>query len=107
MTVLILLLIGTFCLTRGAHAQLNLTLDQHHAIREIIKETKPQSVRGPLTVEVGDKLPADIKTQAIPTQAAQRVPQIKAHEFFVFNGQIFLVDPKDREIDGVIKLTTD
>ena len=115
----ILLIVGTFCLAGAAHAQsspqepvavtpkVNLTLEQHHMIREIIKDTNPQPVAGSVKAEVGDKMPADIKAQQMPTLVAQRVPQIKTHEFFVADGQIFIVDPQDKEIEAVIKLSTD
>jgi hypothetical protein len=113
-----MLTLGTFC-AGEAHAQtspqqpvaaspkLNLTLEQRHVIREIIKDMKPQSTGGEIKADVGDKIPSDIQAQAMPTQVAQKVPQVKAHEFFVADGQIVIVDPKDNRIADIIKLTAD
>ena len=47
----------------------------------------------------------DIKVQAMPDQVAKKVPQVKTHEFFVADGQIYIVDPKDNKVADVIKLT--
>jgi Protein of unknown function (DUF1236) len=87
--------------------KLNLTLEQRHVIREIIKDMKTAPAAAELKAGVGDKIPADIKVQAMPSQVAQKVPQIKTHEFFVADGQIVIVDPKDHRVAEVIKLTAD
>jgi hypothetical protein len=118
-TAAITLMLGTFSAGGSAHSQtspqqpvasspkLNLTLEQRHVIREIIKDMKPQSAAGEIKADVGDKIPADVTAQAMPTQIAQKVPQVKAHEFFVADGQIVIVDPKDKRIADIIKLTAD
>jgi uncharacterized protein DUF1236 len=115
----LMLAVGTLCMTADGHPQtspqepvaattkLNLTLEQRHVIREIIKDSKPEPVSGSVKAEVGEKMPTDVKPQAMPTQVAQKVPQIKAHEFFVADGQIVIVDPKDNRIAEVIKLSAD
>src|SRR5262245_44876971 len=118
-TAVVTLMLGTFCAGGSVHSQpalqapvaatpkLNLTLEQRHVIREIIKDMKPQSAAGEIKAEVGDKIPADVTAQAMPTQIAQKVPQVKAHEFFVADGQVVIVDPKDKRIADIIKLTAD
>jgi hypothetical protein len=113
----LLLILGAFGMPASALSQtspqgpvaiapkLNLTLEQRHVIREIIKDMKTEPAPAEVKPAVGDTIPADIKVQAMPDQVAKKVPQIKTHEFFVADGQIFIVDPKDNRVAEVIKLT--
>ena len=113
----LVLILGAFGMPASAPAQtspqgpaavapkLNLTLEQRHVIREIIKDMKTEPAPAEVKPAVGDTIPADIKVQAMPDQVAKKVPQIKTHEFFVADGQIFIVDPKDNRVAEVIKLT--
>jgi hypothetical protein len=43
----------------------------------------------------------------MPSEIARKVPQVKAHRYFVTAQQIVIVDPKDNKITEVIKLTAD
>jgi len=118
-TAALVLMLTQSCVSNSLYAQtpaqepvavspkLNLTLEQRHVIREIIKDMKTEPVAAELKAAVGDQIPADIKVQAMPTQVAQKVPQVKTHEFFIADGQIVIVDPKDHRVAEVIKLTAD
>jgi hypothetical protein len=113
----LVLVVGAFGMPASALAQtspqgpvavvskLNLTLEQRHVIREVIKDMKTESAPAEVKPAVGDTIPADIKVQAMPDQVAKKVPQVKTHEFFVADGQIYIVDPKDNKVADVIKLT--
>lgn len=115
----LVLLLSQFCIAGTAHTQgptqppatvspkVNLSLEQRHVIREIIKDTGPESATTNIRATVGDEIPTEVKLQPMPSQVVQKVPQIKAHEFFVADGQIFIVDPKDHKVADVIKLATD
>jgi hypothetical protein len=39
----------------------------------------------------------------MPARVAEKVPQVKSHEFFVQNDKIALVDPKNHKIVEVIE----
>ncbi len=103
------------CLGAGALAQtpalqpalpapkLNLTLEQRHVIRELIKDAKPQS-SGNLHPSVGDTVPQNVDLKPMPGEVAEKVPQVKTHRFFVADGEIVIVDPKDSKVADVIKL---
>ena len=84
--------------------KLNLTLEQRHVIREIIKDIKSEPASAEVRATVGEKVPQDIKLQPMPSDVAQKVPQVKTHRFFVAGGQIVIVDPKDNVVAEVIKL---
>jgi hypothetical protein len=40
----------------------------------------------------------------MPTAVAQKVPQVKAHRYFLTEEQVVIVDPKDNKVVEVIKL---
>jgi hypothetical protein len=87
--------------------KLNLTLEQRHVIKEIIKDMKTESAGAEVAPSVGDPIPAGVKLQPMPADIAQKVPQVKTHTFFVTDEQIVIVDPKDSKVAEVIKLAAD
>jgi hypothetical protein len=107
------------CITSNIHAQtpaqepaatspkLNLTLEQRHVIKEIIKDIKTEPAPAEVAVAVGDKISQDINLQPMPSDVALKVPQVKTHRFFVAGQQIVIVDPKDNKVAEVIKLGAD
>ena len=118
MAVALALMLGGLCMTANVFAQtppqepvtvsskLNLTLEQRHVIREIIKDMKIEPAAD-MKPAVGDQVPGNVRVQEMPNQVTQKVPQVKTHEFFVADGQIVIVDPKDHRVAEVIKLTAD
>jgi len=81
--------------------KLNLTVEQRFTIRELIKDVKSKPASAPA---VGDAIPADVQPQPMPAAVAQKVPQVKAHKFFVAKDEIVIVDPKDNTVAELIKL---
>ncbi|HEU4357914.1 MAG TPA: hypothetical protein VFR54_05615 [Xanthobacteraceae bacterium] len=108
------------CLAVGAGAQvtprqpedvlapapkLNLTLEQRHTIREFVKDMKADAPE--VKTEIGDPIPQGITPRPMPSDVAQKVPQVKSHRFFLTAQQIVIVDPKDNKVADVIKLAED
>jgi hypothetical protein len=92
---------------RPAAPKLNLTLEQRYTIREIIKEKKAEGTAVDATAAVGDPVPQGVTTQAMPSDVGEKVPQVKAHRYFLTQQNIVIVDPKDNRVAEVIKLTAD
>jgi hypothetical protein len=88
-------------------AKLNLSLEQRFTIREIIKDKKAEGAAVDARAAVGDPVPQGVTTQAMPSDVAQKVPQVKAHRYFLTAQEIVIVDPKDNRVAEVIKLTAD
>jgi hypothetical protein len=86
--------------------KLNLTLEQHHIIKENLKDLNktPSDEKPPA---VGDHIPPNTELQPIPTAVAQKVPQVKTHKFYIAGGQIVIVDPKANIVADLIKLGAD
>ena len=90
-TVAIVLMIS--CISSNIRAQtpaqeltavppkLNLTLEQRYIIKEIIKDMTIERVSAKV-LTVGDQTPHNIRLQPIPSDVAQKAPQIKRHKFW-------------------------
>jgi hypothetical protein len=87
--------------------KLNLTLEQRHVIKEIIKDMKIEPTAVEVRAAVDEQIPQGINLQPMPGDVAQKVPQVKTHKFFVAGGEIVIVDPKDNVVAEVIKLGAD
>jgi hypothetical protein len=81
----------------------NLSVQQRHIIKEIIKELKVPAADAAVRLEAGVKVPSDIRLSPMPDLIAQKVPQVKSHLFFVKDDRIALVNPKDNAIAEVIE----
>ena len=87
----------------GAARTVNLTLEQRHVIRELVKELKVESAKDDLKVAAGDEIPGKVALQPVPPLIGQKVPQIKAHRLYVTQSQILIVDPQDQKVVEVIE----
>ena len=52
-------------------------------------------------------IPENVDLQPMPSQVAEKVPQVKSHRFFIADEQIVIVDPKDKKVADIIKLGPD
>jgi uncharacterized protein DUF1236 len=85
-------------------SKLNLTLEQRHTIKEFMKDRKAEVASPKAQAIVGDPIPAGVTPQPMPADVGQKVPQVKAHRFFLTADEIVIVDPKDNKVAEVIKL---
>jgi hypothetical protein len=83
--------------------KLNLTLEQRHVIKEVIKDMKVPPATTSVH-EIGDALPSDAAPQPMPADISRKVPQVKTHRFIVTAERILIVDPKDNKVADVIEL---
>ena len=83
--------------------KVNLTLEQRHTIKELIKDVKVDQAPTGTATSIGAKVPDDVHLNPMPAEVAQRVPQIKSHLFFVEGGKVVIVDPKDRTVADAIE----
>jgi hypothetical protein len=86
-----------------AQPKINLTLEQRHTIKELIKDVKVAPAPENIETTVGATVPATVKLSPMPTLVAEKVPQIKSHLFFVENGKVVIVDPKENKIVDAIE----
>jgi hypothetical protein len=82
---------------------INLSLEQRHVIRELIKEAKVAETPVGGKVSPGDDVPDKVELHPIPALVGQKVPQIKAHRFYVAEGRIVIVDPQESKVVEVIE----
>ena len=82
---------------------INLTLEQRHVIRELVKDLKITPAPIDAKVSVGDDVPSQAPLQPIPPLIGQKVPQIKSHRFYVTQLQIVIVDPQEGKVSEVVE----
>jgi hypothetical protein len=82
--------------------KINLTLEQRHVIKELIKDLNIQSAPKDTETTVGATVPATINLSPMPQVVGEKVPQIKSHLFFVEDGKVVIVDPKENKIVDAI-----
>ena len=82
----------------------NLTLEQRHVIRELVRDlTVDRASDDDSKVAAGDEVPGKVKLHPIPALIGQKVPQIKAHRFYVTQSRVVIVDPQDQKVVEVIE----
>jgi hypothetical protein len=84
-------------------SKINLSLEQRHQIREIIKELKIEDSSPELHLAIGDTVSKSVSLHPMPADATAKVSRIKSHLFFMMGGQVVIVDPKNNEIVDVIE----
>jgi hypothetical protein len=82
--------------------KINITLEQRHVIKEIIKDLKISPAPQNTDTTVGATVPAAIHLSPMPPVVAEKVPQVKTHLFFIENGKVVIVDPKENKIVDAI-----
>ncbi len=85
----------------AAARTLNLTLEQRHVIRELVKDLKLDRAATD-KVSAGDQVPSQVALHPIPDLMGQKVPQIKAHRFYLTDVQIVIVDPQETKVVEVV-----
>jgi hypothetical protein len=86
--------------------KLNLTLEQRHVIKELVKDMKIEPAESSAR-SVGDNLPQDAALRPVPSDISRKVPQIRTHRFLYTADRILIVDPKDNRVAEVIELKSD
>ena len=86
-------------------SRINLTMEQHHVIKEIIKEMKIDQTSTDFAATVGEPVPPQITLHTMPSSISQKVPQIQAHRFFVTARQVVIVNANDSTVAEVIELS--
>jgi Protein of unknown function (DUF1236) len=82
--------------------KINITLEQRHVIKEIIKDLNISPAQQNIETTVGVTVPATINLSPMPLDVSEKVPQIKSHLFFLKDGKVVIVDPKENKIVDAI-----
>ena len=85
-----------------AQPKINLTLEQRHVIKEIIKDLNVSPAKENIETTVGATVPATIDLSPMPLVVYEKVPQVKSHLFFLKDGKVVIVDPKENKIVDAI-----
>jgi hypothetical protein len=83
---------------------INLTAEQYHVIKETVLKNAtatPQSESSP--IKIGERVPATVNLRAFPSELSEKISSLKSHVFYVDNGKIVIVDPKDNSVADIIE----
>jgi hypothetical protein len=88
----------------AATRTVNLTLEQRHVIRELVRDLKvARASDDDSKVAAGDEVPGKVTLHPIPPLIGQKVPQIKSHRFYVTQSRVVIADPQDQKVVEVIE----
>lgn len=86
---------------------INLTAEQYHVIKEnVLKDTTatPQTESSP--IKIGERVPATVNLRAFPSELSElseKIFSLKSYVFYVNNGKIVIVDPKDNSVADIVE----
>jgi hypothetical protein len=84
-------------------SKINLTVEQRHVIKEIVKDLPVQKLPDDAKVTTGSAAPEGAVLRSFPVEITDKVPQIKSHKFFVKGQQIVLVGPDGNDVVEIIE----
>ena len=110
--IALLLSVGTIAVGQAQNQQqrpiasstLNLTMEQRHIIKEIIKDLKFANEPKNIPIRMGQVIPKTVLLRAMPLDISRKVSQVKNHLFFLKSDRVVLVDPKDNKVVDMIDL---
>jgi len=77
----------------------NLTVEQRHVIKEIVKDLGVANVPEDAKVTTGSSAPSGVVLRFFPAEITDKIPQIKSHKFFVQGSHIVLVSPDGNVVE--------
>jgi hypothetical protein len=81
----------------------NLTVEQRHVIKELVKDMKVEKASGDMQLTVGAVAPSSVQQHPFPPEVFQKVPQVRNHQFFIKDDRVVIVSPRDNTIADVIE----
>lgn len=84
-------------------SRINLTVEQRHVIKEIVKDMPVEKAPADAQVTTGQAAPEGAVLRAFPPEITQKVPSIRAHKFFVKGQQIVIVSPDGNDVVEIIE----
>ena len=92
--------------TTGGASSTNVTLntEQKTKIRETVinSSSAPRASNLNITVNVGTTVPSSVRFAPVPSVLVEVNPQWRSYEYFVYNDEIILVDPRTHRIVAIL-----
>lgn len=84
-------------------SKINLTVEQRHVIKEIVKDMAVAKAPDSAPVTTGSTAPDGAVLRSFPPEITDKVPQIKSHKFFVKGSQIVIVSGDGNDVVEIIE----
>ena len=82
---------------------INLTEENRYIIREIVLKDPNVHKQSGATAVIGDPSPKGVAIQPFPAEVSQKIPALRSLAFFVTDGSVVIVDPKDNRVADIVK----
>ena len=83
---------------------INLTAEQYHVIKEnVLKDAPATSQSELLPIKIGERVPATVNLRAFPSELSEKISSLKSHVFYINNGKVVIVDPKDNSVADIVE----
>lgn len=83
---------------------INLTAEQYHVIKEnVLKDAPAPSQSESAQIKIGEHVPATVNLRTFPSELSEKISSLKSHVFYVDNGKIVIVDPKDNSVADIVE----
>jgi hypothetical protein len=84
-------------------SKINLSLEQRHTIKEIIKDMKIEKAPADAHIgAIGDTVPKSVHVIPMPADVGAKVSAVKNHLVVLQDSKVIVVDPKDNAIVDII-----
>jgi hypothetical protein len=87
----------------AATPSVNLTQEQRHVIKELLKDLQVEKASGDMQIAIGAAAPSTVQHHPFPPEVFQKVPQVRNHTFFLKDSRVVIVSPRDNTIADVIE----
>lgn len=84
-------------------SKINLTVEQRHVIKEIVKDLAVAKLPEGAPVTTGSAAPEGAVLRSFPPEITDKVPQIKSHKFFVKGSQVVIVSADGNDVVEIIE----
>jgi hypothetical protein len=81
----------------------NLTEENRYIIREIVLKDPNVRAQSGAHAVIGDPLPQGVMTQPFPEDVSRKIPALRTLTFFVTDGSVVIVDPKNNRVADIVK----
>ncbi len=82
---------------------INLTEENRYIIREIVLKDPNVRKQSGANAVIGDPSPKGVAIQPFPAEVSQKIPALRSLAFFVTDGSVVIVDPKDNRVADIVK----
>jgi hypothetical protein len=87
----------------AAAGKAKLSTEQRTKITSVIKKQNVQSTHLNVSVNIGTRVPADVRFYPLPTEVITLYPEWRGYDYILVDGRIVIIEPSTHEIVYIIE----